>query len=141
MTTANLEARHLEALMDLFCRCFHEDHFYMRSFPDGATRDQEMRRAYTPAVRYCLEHGDCRGIWDGEALVAFVLCFDYRGVRQEDLGPSGRALPGRAAGRRCPMTRGSIRPSSSSPERFSTCCRWRSIPGIRAGGWGPASST
>ncbi len=106
MTTANLEARHLEALMDLFCRCFHEDHFYMRSFPDGATRDQEMRRAYTPAVRYCLEHGDCRGIWDGEALVAFVLCFDYRGVRQEDFGAFRQIFAGEGGGEALPYDQG-----------------------------------
>ena len=84
MTTGMLRDCHMEQVMELFCQCFQDDHFYKRSFPSEATRMQDMRKAYGPSLLYCLRHGDCRGIWDGDTLTAFLLCFDYRKVRGED---------------------------------------------------------
>lgn len=89
MTTGMLRDCHMEQVMELFCQCFQDDHFYKRSFPSEATRMQDMRKAYGPSLLYCLRHGDCRGIWDGDTLTAFLLCFDYRKVRGRTLPPSG----------------------------------------------------
>lgn len=94
MRTGILEACHMEPVMELFCRCFQDDHFYKQSFPVEETRAQDMRKAYGPSLLYCLEHGDCRGIWDGDALIAFLLCFDYQKVRGEDFAAFRRIFAG-----------------------------------------------
>ena len=79
-----LNPQHLEQIMDLFCLCFQDDHYYGRIFADPRTRPEQMRRAYGPTVRYCVEHGYCPAVWDGATLVAFLLCFDYRAIRSAD---------------------------------------------------------
>lgn len=98
MRTGRLEGRHMEPVMDLFCRCFQDDHFYKRAFPAEETRARDMREAYGPSLLYCLEHGDCRGIWDGDTLTAFLLCFDYRKVRETDFDAFRRIFAGEAGG-------------------------------------------
>ena len=86
MTVEALGARHIEAVMDLLCGCFQEDHYYARLFPDPVSRGARMRQAFLPAISYCLENGCCFGVWEKEALIAFVLCFDYHALREGDPG-------------------------------------------------------
>ena len=84
LTLCTLQSTHTDAVMELFCTCFAEDHYYAALFPDGETRLAEMRRRFTPSVRTCLEGGLCRGVWQGDALAAFTLVFDYGALKQGD---------------------------------------------------------
>lgn len=104
MTTGMLRDCHMEQVMELFCQCFQDDHFYKRSFPSEATRMQDMRKAYGPSLLYCLRHGDCRGIWDGDTLTAFLLCFDYRKVRGEDFASFRMIFAGEDGGQGLPYS-------------------------------------
>ena len=84
LTLSTLQSAHTDAVMELFCTCFAEDHYYADLFPEETTRAEEMRRRFTPSVRTCLESGLCRGVWQGESLAAFTLVFDYGALKQSD---------------------------------------------------------
>ena len=93
-------------VMDLFCECFRDDHYYSRKFPDPATREARMREKFASNIEYTLTAGLSYGVWDeaplGAAdpdseqprvgsgacseshLIAFVLCFDYFTLKEHD---------------------------------------------------------
>lgn len=85
MTTEKLRKHHIEQVMELLCECFFDDHYYLHMFPDPNTRKANMRTAFYPSIMYCIQNGYCRGVWDGEMLVAFLIAFDYRAVRSNDI--------------------------------------------------------
>ena len=80
MDLVELQASDFDIVMDLFCECFADDHFYKEVFPDVEQRVEQMRKEFHDAIMYTLEYGVCKGIVEGESkhLLAFVLCFDYK---------------------------------------------------------------
>ena len=84
MNLVPLNEKDTNSTIDLFCECFVEDHYYAQMFPDCATRISEMREEFLPTISYCLSHGVCYGVKESESLIAFILCFDYNLIRDED---------------------------------------------------------
>lgn len=58
-----LDKNNLEEVMDLFCKCFFEDTYYVQIFKEPSTRTQEMKNTFSPVVDYCLENGYCIGLY------------------------------------------------------------------------------
>ena len=84
-------------VLDLFCGCFSEDHYYRKLFSGAASWPDEMRASFQPSIAYCLSRGKCLGVRSGGELIAFVLCFDYGRVMREDAEAFGMIFRGDAA--------------------------------------------
>ena len=84
MTIDILKACDIAPTVDLFCECFAEDHYYGIMFPDQSTRRDEMRKAFTQSISFCIRQGNSIGIKRDGTLVAFLLCIDYRAAREND---------------------------------------------------------
>jgi ribosomal protein S18 acetylase RimI-like enzyme len=64
--------------LDLFCKCFVNDHYYKNLFPDCADISERMRVEFRDGIYYCLETGLSIGIFNSEnRLIGFTLLFDY----------------------------------------------------------------
>lgn len=67
----------LPQVVELFCTCFCEDHYYAKLFPDLTTRRKEMGNAFAPDILYCIQQQTCFGVYQGNDMIAFILSFDY----------------------------------------------------------------
>lgn len=83
MKLVTLGKQDTSEVLALFCRCFFGDPYYGELFPDPQTRQREMESAFADSIAFCLGQGMSLGIRQGDTLRAFLLCFDYRRVRQE----------------------------------------------------------
>lgn len=80
-----LQTGDIDQVMDLFCECFQEDHYYADIFTDSATRCADMTTKYKPILLSCIERGHCLGVKeDAGKLIAFVICFNYKDTREKD---------------------------------------------------------
>jgi len=77
MTVRKLNGNDVGAVMELFCQCFKNDHYYAQLFTDEATREADMKKAFRGSIEYCLCFGECLGVYTDDALSAFLLTFDY----------------------------------------------------------------
>lgn len=84
MNLSVLQVSDVETTMHLFAECFFDDPYYARMFTDPRTRSEEMKKAFQPAIAYCLNHGECLGVREGSRLIAFILCFDYKALLEKD---------------------------------------------------------
>jgi len=69
--------------MDLFVKCFADDHYYAGLFPDPLTRQEEMRSSFSKNIGLCLAHGHSLGLWKENSLIAFLIGFDYHKMLSE----------------------------------------------------------
>lgn len=81
MEITTLVREDFDDIMELFVTCFQNDHYYAQTFPNAATRAEEMRSSFSYTIRYCVENGIARGVKAEGALIAFILLFDYRAAR------------------------------------------------------------
>ena len=72
-----LDASDLTAVSELFCRCFFDDGYYGKMFPDPETRKNDMAVKFADNIKFCLGEKGCFGVFKEDALVAFILTFDY----------------------------------------------------------------
>ncbi|MBQ8641580.1 MAG: GNAT family N-acetyltransferase [Clostridia bacterium] len=84
MQITSLSNRHTDIVMDLFVRCFYDDHYYAQLFPDPETRKNDMRSSFSGNISLCLAQGLSLGLWEGNELTAFLICFDYHKMLSED---------------------------------------------------------
>ena len=78
MKLVTLKTENTPEVLALFCRCFSADPYYVKMFPDAATRENAMADAFSESVTWCLRQGMSMGVRQGSSLVAFILCLDYR---------------------------------------------------------------
>ena len=81
-----LSKKDIAETIDLFCRSFYEDHYYAKLFPDPATRAKEMAEAFGAVFSYCVSLGASLGVRENGKLIGFIVCFDYKYVRDNDPG-------------------------------------------------------
>ncbi len=76
-----LRHEHYEAVANLFFQAFQEDTFYAQYLPDPHTRRELMIQYFSKPLDYCLDNDASMGLWEDGRLIGFILCFDYRKVR------------------------------------------------------------
>ena len=103
MTIDILKACDIAPTVDLFCECFAEDHYYGIMFPDQSTRRDEMRKAFTQSISFCIRQGNSIGIKRDGTLVAFC-CASIIGLPGRMMSsPFVCSLPTDSIGANCPM--------------------------------------
>ena len=83
MQIRQLKQENVPAIMDLLCDAFREDPYFARLFPDPGRRKEEMRASFLPDVVFCLSQGFSFGAFDGEKLISFIICFDYKRSKRD----------------------------------------------------------
>lgn len=84
MDMVRLDSSYDERVMNLFCDCFKDDHYYADIFPDKRSRKKKMKESFYGIIKYCTKNGLSFGITDNDQLVAFVLCFNYQEARKNE---------------------------------------------------------
>ena len=77
-----LSEKDIAETMDLFCRSFSEDHYYAELFPNPATKAKDMAEAFQETIADCIRTGASLGVRDQKKLIGFLLCFDYKHVKE-----------------------------------------------------------
>lgn len=81
MELCSLKKNDLERVLNLFCTCFVQDHYYMRLFKNEKDRSSAMRNAFSRSIEFCLVSGLSLGAFDDGRLVAFALLIDYNRIK------------------------------------------------------------
>lgn len=81
-----LSKKDIAETMDLFCRSFFDDHYYAELFPDPNTKVEDMTEAFQDTLSYCISTGASLGVKDKGRLIGFIICFDYKHIRDNDNG-------------------------------------------------------
>lgn len=77
MNISRLKQDDLGQVMDLFCECFKDDHYYRNLFENEDTRITLMREKFKSSIEYCIEKGYSIGVADEqENLHAEPLFYD-----------------------------------------------------------------
>lgn len=72
----------LHDVLDLFCECFADDHYYKRQFPNDDTRASQMRDEFKCCLEFCLTNGYSVGTYNEDRLIGFALLFNYHETLQ-----------------------------------------------------------
>jgi len=79
-----VEKSDLAELMLLFTKCFEDDLYYAKLFPNQSARASEMKKAFEKPIGYCFEDDGAYGVYDNDTLIAFILFFDYQKAKNTD---------------------------------------------------------
>lgn len=82
MRITNLNAADIDSVIDLFCECFSEDHYYLQLLKDFEDKKGAMRTLFRDGIENCVNDGRSIGVEDHGKLVAFALLFDYKKTKQ-----------------------------------------------------------
>lgn len=82
MRIINLNPDDIDSVIDLFCDCFSEDHYYLQLLKEFEDKKEAMRTLFRDGIAYCLKDGISIGVEDNDKLVAFALLFDYKKAKQ-----------------------------------------------------------
>lgn len=88
-----LSEKDIAQTMDLFCRSFSEDHYYAELFPNLATKAKDMAEAFQDTLADCIRAGASLGVRDGEKLIGFIICFDYKHIEEHQPEMFRRIFP------------------------------------------------
>ena len=83
MKIKDLNASHLNQVMDLFCSTFMQDSYYIKQYPSERERLETMRGAFANGIGFCIEQGYSFGAFENDKLVSFLLAFDYNKLKDE----------------------------------------------------------
>ena len=81
MELRTLKSDDLEKVLDLFCECFIEDHYYQQMFRGCEDPTAAMRTAFRGSIAFCLEAGIGIGVVDEDKLIGFALLFNYKDTK------------------------------------------------------------
>lgn len=85
----------LSEVMELFVRCFSNDHYYTKLIPDPQKRKETMRTRFSQDIGYCLEQGFSWGERDASGkLAAFIIVLDYKKTKANDAQVFARIFGG-----------------------------------------------
>ena len=79
-----LSKKDIAETMELFCKSFFDDHYYAKLFPNPATKAKDMTEAFQDTILNCISTGASLGVWDEEKLIGFIICFDYKYIRDHE---------------------------------------------------------
>ena len=82
MRIIKLNLDDIDTVINLFCDCFSEDHYYHQLLKEFEDKKEAMRTLFRDGIAYCLKDGFSIGVEDNDKLVAFALLFDYKKARQ-----------------------------------------------------------
>jgi len=71
-------------VMELFCRCFWNDPYYTKLFPDNGMKQTAINETFRQTILYCIAKGSCLGVRKSGKLIGFIVCFDYKNIRAKD---------------------------------------------------------
>lgn len=79
-----LQQDDLEAVLELFYRCFRRDHYYSQMFGKTELSREKLLGAFEDSIGFCVGLGFSVGVVDESgALAAFALMFDYRAAMED----------------------------------------------------------
>ena len=85
----------LSEVMELFVRCFSNDHYYTQLIPDPQKRKETMRTRFSQDIGYCLEQGFSWGERDPSGkLAAFIIVLDYKKTKANNAQVFARIFGG-----------------------------------------------
>lgn len=81
MLLKRLTLTEMDQLKALFVQEFLDDHYYSQLYPDRDSRAGYMKKAFHKCFLCCLQQGNSMGVFEGDRLIAFLLCLDYGRLR------------------------------------------------------------
>ena len=79
-----IQTSDFDQLMSLYISCFKNDSYIKAMFPGDTTRVNKMKREFEGNIKYCIENDGAYGIFENDELIAFILFFDYKKIKQTD---------------------------------------------------------
>lgn len=79
-----LQNSDLENVLDLFCKCFLNDHYYRNLFKKSDDFSSTMRNEFRNSISICINTGLSIGIIDNEKLIAFALLFNFSAAKSNN---------------------------------------------------------